>query len=109
MKRICSLVLSGLLAVSALTGCQSGGASPSGAQPAPSQTGEEKDAVVIVMNMESEPEAGFDPAYGARPLRRQISALLEDPAADAILTGRAAPGDRLIATACGGEIVLEKE
>ena len=64
MKRICSLVLSGLLAVSALTGCQSGGASPSGAQPAPSQTGEEKDAVVIVMNMESEPEAGFDPAYG---------------------------------------------
>ena len=36
----------------ALTGCQSGGASPSGAQPAPSQTGEEKDAVVIVMNME---------------------------------------------------------
>lgn len=54
-------------------------------------------------------ERGFDPAYGARPLRRQISALLEDPAADAILTGRAAPGDRLIATACGGEIVLEKE
>ena len=47
MKRICSLVLSGLLAVFALTGCQSGGASPSGAQPAPSQTGEEKDAVVI--------------------------------------------------------------
>ena len=40
-------------------------------------------------------ERGFDPAYGARPLRRQISALLEDPAADAILTGRAAPGDRL--------------
>lgn len=54
-------------------------------------------------------ERGFDPAYGARPLRRQISALLEDPAADAILTGRTAPGDRLIATACGGEIVLEKE
>lgn len=54
-------------------------------------------------------ERGFDPAYGARPLRRQISALLEDPAADAILTGCAAPGDRLIATACGGEIVLEKE
>lgn len=54
-------------------------------------------------------ERGFDPAYGARPLRRQISALLEDPAADAILTGRAAPGDRLIATTCGGEIVLEKE
>ena len=64
MKRICSLVLSGLLAVSALTGCRGGGASPSAAQPAPSQTGEEKDAVVIVMNMESEPEAGFDPAYG---------------------------------------------
>ena len=64
MKRICSLVLSGLLAVSALTGCRGGGASPSAAQPAPSQTGEEKDAVVIVMNMESEPEAGYDPAYG---------------------------------------------
>ena len=40
-------------------------------------------------------ERGFDPSYGARPLRRQISALLEDPAADAILSAQVSPGDKM--------------
>ena len=53
-------------------------------------------------------ERGFDPACGARPLRRQISSLLEDPAADAILSGAAAPGDRLEAVVRDGELRLEK-
>ena len=53
-------------------------------------------------------ERGFDPSYGARPLRRQISALLEDPAADAILSAQVSPGDRLEARVKDGAIILEK-
>ena len=37
---------------------------------------------------------GFDPSYGARPLRRAIMRLLEDSLADAILSGRVNDGDR---------------
>jgi ATP-dependent Clp protease ATP-binding subunit ClpC len=39
---------------------------------------------------------GFDPNYGARPLRRAIMRLLEDSLADAILSGRIQDGDRAI-------------
>lgn len=52
-------------------------------------------------------ERGFDPAYGARPLRRCICTQLEDPAAEALLSGRTGPGDRLIADAKDGKLVLE--
>jgi ATP-dependent Clp protease ATP-binding subunit ClpB len=38
-------------------------------------------------------EAGFDPVYGARPLRRAIQNQLENPLAQEILAGRFAPGD----------------
>jgi ATP-dependent Clp protease ATP-binding subunit ClpB len=38
-------------------------------------------------------EAGFDPVYGARPLKRAIRAQLENPLAQAILAGRFAPGE----------------
>ncbi len=38
-------------------------------------------------------EAGFDPVYGARPLKRAIRAQLENPLAQAILAGRFSPGD----------------
>jgi ATP-dependent Clp protease ATP-binding subunit ClpB len=38
-------------------------------------------------------EAGFDPVYGARPLKRAIRAQLENPLAQAILAGRFGPGD----------------
>ena len=37
-------------------------------------------------------QAGFDPAYGARPLRRAIRAQVEDPAAEALLAGRLRKG-----------------
>lgn len=40
--------------------------------------------------------AGFDPAYGARPLRRAIRAQVEDPAAELLLSGRLAAGQRLL-------------
>ncbi len=38
-------------------------------------------------------EAGFDPVYGARPLKRVIRQELENPLAQAILAGRFGPGD----------------
>ena len=41
-------------------------------------------------------EAGFDPSYGARPLRRAIMRLLEDSLAEAILTGRVNDGDNAL-------------
>ncbi|MEL6581174.1 MAG: ATP-dependent Clp protease ATP-binding subunit [Cyanobacteria bacterium J06621_12] len=41
-------------------------------------------------------EEGFDPSYGARPLRRAIMRLLEDSLAEAILTGRVNDGDNAL-------------
>ncbi|MGF1515280.1 MAG: ATP-dependent Clp protease ATP-binding subunit [Elainellaceae cyanobacterium] len=41
-------------------------------------------------------EAGYDPSYGARPLRRALTRLVEDPLADALLSGAIAPGDAAI-------------
>ena len=38
-------------------------------------------------------EAGFDPIYGARPLKRAIQRQLENPLASAILAGQFLPGD----------------
>jgi ATP-dependent Clp protease ATP-binding subunit ClpB len=38
---------------------------------------------------------GYDPAYGARPLRRAIQRLVENPLAKALLEGRFTPGSRI--------------
>src|SRR6267142_1866813 len=38
---------------------------------------------------------GYDPAYGARPLRRTIQRLIQDPLALQILEGKILPGDRV--------------
>jgi ATP-dependent Clp protease ATP-binding subunit ClpC len=38
-------------------------------------------------------EKGFDPAYGARPMRRAVERFLEDPLAEALLRGDVKPGD----------------
>jgi ATP-dependent Clp protease ATP-binding subunit ClpC len=38
-------------------------------------------------------EAGFDPDYGARPLRRVIQNKVQDPLSESLLAGRFAPGD----------------
>ena len=43
--------------------------------------------------MEQLVEAGFDPVYGARPLKRAIQQLIENPLANEILGGHFAPGD----------------
>jgi len=53
-------------------------------------------------------EAGFDPVYGARPLKRAIQHQLENPLAQAMLAGRFSPGDTVAVDAQGGELVLER-
>jgi ATP-dependent Clp protease ATP-binding subunit ClpB len=47
-------------------------------------------------------KAGFDPVYGARPLKRAIQSEIENPLAKAILEGRFAPGDTIRADYRGG-------
>jgi ATP-dependent Clp protease ATP-binding subunit ClpB len=54
-------------------------------------------------------EAGFDPVYGARPLKRAIQQQLENPLAQAILRGDFAPGDRILVTVRDGRLAFEKE
>ena len=40
-------------------------------------------------------EAGFDPVYGARPLKRAVQRVVENPLAEALLAGRFIPGDTI--------------
>jgi ATP-dependent Clp protease ATP-binding subunit ClpB len=49
---------------------------------------------------------GYDPTYGARPLKRVIQKRLVDPLALAILEGRFVPGDTVRVDAVDGELVL---
>ncbi|WP_456414888.1 ATP-dependent chaperone ClpB [Thiolapillus sp.] len=51
-------------------------------------------------------EAGFDPVYGARPLKRAIQHQLENPLAQKILAGEFAPGDTIKVDVAGGELVF---
>jgi ATP-dependent Clp protease ATP-binding subunit ClpB len=51
---------------------------------------------------------GYDPTYGARPLKRVIQKRLVDPLALAILEGRFATGDVVRVDAAEGELVLER-
>ena len=49
---------------------------------------------------------GFDPVYGARPLKRAIQQQLENPLAQAILSGRFGSGDVVQVDAEGGKLVF---
>ena len=51
-------------------------------------------------------DAGFDPVYGARPLKRAIQQKIENPLAQAILSGRFGPGDEIVAELKDGELVF---
>ncbi|NEX23030.1 ATP-dependent chaperone ClpB [Thiorhodococcus mannitoliphagus] len=53
-------------------------------------------------------EAGFDPVYGARPLKRAIRAQLENPLAQEILSGKFAPGDLIEVGMEDGQIAFER-
>ncbi|WP_225763062.1 ATP-dependent chaperone ClpB [Stenotrophomonas sp. Marseille-Q4652] len=51
---------------------------------------------------------GFDPVYGARPLKRAIQAQLENPLAQKILAGEFASGDIIAVDASGGTLAFGK-
>ncbi len=51
---------------------------------------------------------GFDPVYGARPLKRAIQQQLENPLAKAILEGQFQSGDIVAVDAAGGRLVFAK-
>jgi ATP-dependent Clp protease ATP-binding subunit ClpB len=53
-------------------------------------------------------DAGWDPAYGARPLKRAIQRLLENPLALRLLEGDFAPGDTVLADAQAGDLVFTR-
>jgi ATP-dependent Clp protease ATP-binding subunit ClpB len=54
-------------------------------------------------------EAGFDPVYGARPLKRAIQHQIENPLSKAILQGKFGPKDVIVVTVRNGELEFEKE
>ncbi len=52
--------------------------------------------------------AGFDPLYGARPLKRAIQAQIENPLSKAILEGSFTAKDTILADASKGRVIFEK-
>ena len=49
---------------------------------------------------------GFDPVFGARPLKRAVQQQVENPLARLILEGRFQPGDTVAVDAKGGELAF---
>lgn len=54
-------------------------------------------------------EAGFDPVYGARPLKRALYELVEDKLAELILEDRLHEGENIVIDAQEGKIVIRKK
>ncbi|HBI21700.1 MAG TPA: molecular chaperone, partial [Legionella sp.] len=54
-------------------------------------------------------DAGFDPVYGARPLKRVIQQMLENPLAQAMLKGEFKPGDMIEASWEDGRLVFKAD
>ena len=52
-------------------------------------------------------EKGFDAVFGARPMRRAIQNLIEDPLAEGLLHGRFQPGDIVLVDRVGDDLTLE--
>ena len=53
-------------------------------------------------------EKGYDPDYGARPLRRAIQRVVENPLAEQMLEGRFSEDDRIVVDAKAGEFHFRK-
>jgi ATP-dependent Clp protease ATP-binding subunit ClpB len=60
------------------------------------------DARVLLGNL------GYDPTYGARPLKRVIQKRLVDKLALRLLEGEFQPGDRVVVAAADGELSFQK-
>lgn len=58
----------------------------------------EKDIEISISDsaMDTLGALGFDPVYGARPLKREIQQAIENPVAMSILAGEFEPGDRIL-------------
>ena len=54
-------------------------------------------------------KTGFDPAYGARPLRRKLQSMLEDNFAEEYLLGKISSGDKIIADINEDKFVFNKD
>ena len=68
--------------------------------------------VVVVLDEKARElliEKGFDPQYGARPMRRAVERYLEDPLAEEILRGTLAEGEPVTATAEGEKILFRQK
>ena len=52
--------------------------------------------------------AGFDPVYGARPLKRAIQQAVENPLSKKILSGEFVPGDVIMVDVNGAELAFRK-
>jgi ATP-dependent Clp protease ATP-binding subunit ClpC len=53
-------------------------------------------------------EQGFDPKYGARPLRRSLERLIENPVAEMILNKKIEPGDVIKVSSTKGMLTIKK-
>ncbi|AEF53750.1 ATP-dependent chaperone ClpB [Marinomonas posidonica] len=53
-------------------------------------------------------EVGYDPVYGARPLKRAIQQWIENPLANELLSGQFVTGDKILADVKGSEIAFVK-
>ena len=53
-------------------------------------------------------DAGFDPIYGARPLKRYMQGKLETMLARKLVAGEILPGDTIAVEAEAGELVVRK-
>jgi ATP-dependent Clp protease ATP-binding subunit ClpC len=54
-------------------------------------------------------DEGFDPVYGARPLRRAIQSSIEDKLSEEMLEGKVKAGDKITAKLTDGKLAFEKE
>jgi ATP-dependent Clp protease ATP-binding subunit ClpC len=54
-------------------------------------------------------EKGYDPTYGARPMRRSVERYLEDPLAEELLKGNLHEGEPVEVTAEGGKLVFSQK
>ena len=70
----------------------------------------EQDIDVIISDEAKEllVSEGYDPVYGARPLRRAIQKLIEDPLSEKVLAKEFRPGSTILIAAEEGKVVFEK-
>jgi ATP-dependent Clp protease ATP-binding subunit ClpC len=70
-----------------------------------------KEVEIVLDNLAHEfvIEKGYDPNYGARPMRRAVERFLEDPLAEEILRGNVKAGTKVQVTAKDGKLVFQSD